>query len=124
MGIAETFRDYLGTGATPDENTVLADYWLDFVSVREEAREPSFSRQTADALSGQLQDIERRIAALKEYRNQILEMLKVAQAAGPNGTSGKEADIEIPGLPAQRESPADHASLPDRRALSDRLQPL
>ena len=123
MSIAGALRDDFGPGAPLDENTLLTDYWLDFVSVREEARECSLPRQSADALSDQLQDIEQRIAALREDQNHILEMFKAHQTPGPEGVCPEKAVIEISSVLVQGSSPADqldHSSLPQRELFLDR----
>ena len=41
---ADLIPDIFTPGPTPDENTVITDYWLDFVAAREETEEPLANR--------------------------------------------------------------------------------
>lgn len=73
MSKAGAFGDYFNSGAALDENTVITDYWLDFVTVREEMDEPTQTQtQTAtEELYNKVQDLGHRIEALLEGRRQI-----------------------------------------------------
>jgi hypothetical protein len=81
MSIARLFRDdYLNSRATLDENTVVTDYWLDFVAVRAGIDEPSQTQThiVTEDLHERVQDFGHSIEALLEGSRQLqLELERI-----------------------------------------------
>jgi hypothetical protein len=81
MSTARLFRDdYLNSGAALDENTVITDYWLDFVVVRAGTEEPSQTQAhiVTEDLHERVQDFGHSIEALLEGSKQLqLELERI-----------------------------------------------
>lgn len=81
MSTARLFQDhYLNSGAALDENTVITDYWLDFVAVRAGIEGPSQTQAhtVTEDLHGKVQAFGDSIAALLEGNKKLqLELERV-----------------------------------------------
>ncbi len=73
MKTSDVFPDCFSPGTAVDENTVLTDYWLEFVAVREEVEEPAPhpSRVEAEDLHGRIESFGQRIEVLLEDQRKL-----------------------------------------------------
>lgn len=73
MKTSGVFPDYFNPGTAADENTVLTDYWLEFVAVREEVEEPAPhpNRMEAEDLHGRIESFGQRIEVLLEDQRKL-----------------------------------------------------
>ncbi|HYK87367.1 MAG TPA: hypothetical protein VE398_01260 [Acidobacteriota bacterium] len=83
MTTAGVFQDYLRPGTTLDENTILTDYWLDFVAVRQEVEEPAHRQNPAPTgeLYGRIQDLGEKLEVLVEDQRRIRRQFERSIAA-------------------------------------------
>jgi hypothetical protein len=103
MSTAGLFRDYLDSGTALDENTVITDYWLDFVSAREEMEEPTQTpaQSATEDLCERMLSFGQKIEALLEGHRQIrIELKKITGKSQPLimhtrfGESGTSSSLE------------------------------
>lgn len=73
MRTSEVFPDYFNPGTAVDENTVLTDYWLEFITVREGFEEPASlpNRMEAEDLHGRIESFGQRIEVLLEDQRKL-----------------------------------------------------
>lgn len=95
MSSADRFRDYSDPGLTLDENTIITDYWLDFVAVRQEVEEPAPPAGVpAERLKEEMRDFGHRIAALLEDQKRMRAQFDKFTA--------QEKSVELPARAAER----------------------
>ncbi len=85
MSSKGVISDYLNPGSALDENTILTDYWLDFVAVRQEVEEPDqpWEWSPIEDVDGGVEDFRRRIEFLQADQSDISTRIEKTVPTGP-----------------------------------------
>ncbi len=87
------FQDYNSPAKSPDENTIITNYWLEFVTARQETEDPPRPPRPSDGeLYAKVKDFGRRIEDLLADNESIRAQLeKLHSPEPPHGAGGPEA---------------------------------
>ncbi len=77
MSTATVFADPLHFSRDLDENTIIADYWLEFVSVRQHELKPDES-SLPEEIKLKLDDLCRHLSAISQTRSLLAKELQLA----------------------------------------------
>jgi hypothetical protein len=124
MSSIDRFRDYVDPGLASDENTIITDYWLDFVAVRQENDEPApAARTAADGLPDKMPDFEHWVRALLEDRKRMRVQFEIPVGPEPS-LNNQTCDCEQKAVNAVRTAAGGRAAFcPGRNwSLADRFR--
>jgi len=75
MSKARLLQDFLIPGNAENENTIIANYWLEFVSARDEREEAPVVRFTESDLRDRMREFQRQMSAVVRDRESLHQAL-------------------------------------------------